>query len=164
VPAGTQPVVVSYTVQQLEKGTLFHYRVVATHALIATTDGSDAVFMTHPSPKPKPALSATTKPGRDAHRPFVFTTSGRVRGPASIPGQFACSGNVAVRLFFGRRSVAYELAPLQPDCTYSAQTTLARKPGHGARNRRVPLRVAVRFRGNGYLQTVSARPRYVTVG
>lgn len=164
VPAGTQPVVVSYTVQQLEKGTQFHYRVVATHGLIATSFGSDAMFMTHPSPKPKPGLGETTTPRRDAHRPFVFTTTGRVRPPAWIPAQFGCSGYVAVRLFFGRRSVAYDLVPLQPNCSYSAQTVLSRKPGRGRANRRVALRVAVRFRGNGYLQTVSTRPRYVTVG
>jgi hypothetical protein len=94
----------------------------------------------------------------------VFTTTGRVRGPAWIPSQFACSGYVAVRLFFGRRSVAFELAPLQPDCSYTAQTSLARKPGRGPANRRVRLRVAVRFRGNGYLQTATAPARYVTVG
>jgi hypothetical protein len=56
------------------------------------------------------------------------------------------------------------LLPVAPNCTFSGQTILNRKPGHGARNRRVTLRVVVYFRGNGYLKPRFAKSQTVTVG
>jgi hypothetical protein len=164
VPSGKTPVIVSETLAGLEPGTIFHYRLVAFHGTIATSDGSDQIFMTEPSPRPKPSFSAGTRPRHAAHRPFVFTTSGRVRGPASIPSLFDCGGSVAVRFYLGSRNISFVLVPVQSDCTFSAQTVFNRLPGRGRAHRHVVLRVAVRFRGNGYLQSVGARSQLVTLG
>lgn len=162
VAAGKTPVVVTERLAGLAPGTIFHYRLVAFHGTVASSDGQDAIFMTEPSPRPRPRLTVTTRPRRAARRPFVFTTAGRIRLPASIPAQFGCSGSVAVRFFTGHRGVSFLLVPVAPDCTYSGQTVFARRParGHG----RIRLRVAVRFRGNGYVQSVGQRRGHVTLG
>ncbi len=164
VPSGKTPVIVAQALAGLEPGTIFHYRLVAFHGTVATSYGTDEIFMTEPSPRPKPSFSATTRPHRAAHRPFVLTTSGRVRGPASIPSVFDCTGSVAVRFYLGRRNISFVLVPVQPDCTFSAQTVFNRLPGHGRAHRHVVLRVGARFRGNGYLQSVGARSQLVTLG
>lgn len=164
VPSGKTPVIVAESLAGLAPGTIFHYRLVAFHGTIATSYGADGIFMTAPSPRIKPSFSANTKPHHDGHRPFVFTTAGRVRGPASIPSVFDCGGTAAVRFYLGRRNVSFILVPVQPDCTYSAQTVFNRLPGRGRAHRYVVLRVAVRFRGNAYLQSVGARSQLVTLG
>jgi len=164
LPAGKAPVVVTQTLAGLAPGTIFHYRLVAFHGSVSAGQGADAVFMTEPSRRPTPHIVVRTTPRHDRRRPFTFTTSGRITPPRAIPAQFGCTGWVAIRLFLGRRDVSFILVPLQPDCTFSGQTVLRRKPGRGARNRIVTLRVAVRYRGNGYLQTVAPRSQFITLG
>lgn len=164
VASGKAPVIVSEALAGLAQGTVFHYRLVAFHGTTAVSYGTDQIFMTEPSPKPKPAIAVRTRPRHARRRPYLLTTSGRVRGPSSIASRFDCNGNVAVRFYLGARDVAFTLIPLQPDCTFSGQTLFKRLPGHGPRHRQVRLRVAVRFRGNGYLMSVQARARSVTLG
>ena len=94
----------------------------------------------------------------------MFTTSGRITGPKSIAPMFDCNGFVGVRFYFGKRTVSRVVVPVASDCTFSGQTTLHRKPGHGAANRRVHLQVVVYFRGNGYLKPRFAKSQVVTVG
>jgi hypothetical protein len=87
-----------------------------------------------------------------------------VSHPASYPSQFVCTGFVGIRFFTGGRRVNFALAPLQSNCTYSAQVTFNRKPGRGPKNRVVTLRVLVHYRGNGYLAPANARKQTVTLG
>ncbi len=161
LPAGAIPVSISEQLQGLSPGTIFHYRVVAVNRGVVER-GVDAIFMTYPSVASVPRVRARTIPRHARFRPFVFTTSGRVIGPASIPDQFACSGQAEVRLFLGRRRVTREFAPVQPNCTFSAQTVLAHRPGH--RHGLVRLRVLIQFLGNGYLARNRARIEHVSVG
>jgi len=164
VPAGASPVVVTEALAGLSPGTIFHYRLVAFHGSTAVSYGADQEFMTHPVKRAKPGVTTTTQP-RHAHRkPFIFTTSGAVTGPKSIPALFDCSGFVSVRFYLGKRSVALTVVPVQPNCSYSAQTTFTRLPGRGARHRKVTLNVVVTFRGNGYLLPRRARQRMVVLG
>ncbi len=161
VAAGSAAQTVSYAVTGLAPGTVFHYRLVAFHSVGPTSYGADEIFMTEPSPAPTPRVTTDTRP-RFAHaKPFVLRTKGRVIGPSAILPQFDCSGQVAVRYLLGKRTLAYFLAPVQPDCTYSAQMVFNHKPGHGAKNRRVKLVIAIRFHGNGYL--TPAQGHYVAV-
>lgn len=164
VPSGTAPVTVSATVTGLQEDHFFHYRLVAFHQVGPASYGADQVLLTEPSSKFRPKVTASTLPHRRRHRPFVFTTHGRIGGPASIPAAFDCTGNVAVRFYFGKRNISFELAPVASDCTFSVPTMLARKPGRGPRNRRVTLRVVVYFRGNGYLKPRFAASERVTLG
>jgi hypothetical protein len=164
LPAGPSAQTVSVSIRGLAPGTIFHYQLLAAHSGFPPQGGGDHIFMTKPSPAPRPRVLVRTSPHRAPHRPFRFTTSGRVAGPRSIPAAFACSGSVRVRFLFGHRQVAFSLANLQPNCTFSAQTVLARKPGHAGKGHAVQLLVLVRYLGNGYLAQSLARPASVVVG
>jgi len=160
VAAGGAPVTVSAQLPGLQSGTIFHYRIVAVNRGI-TELGGDATFMTYPSRAPLARVRARTTPRHARHRPFVFTTSGRVIPPSSTPDQFACSQNVQIRFYLGRHRVARTFAPVQANCTFSAVTMFRHRPGrhHPAR-----LRVIVQFLGNGYLARNRARTEHVNLG
>jgi hypothetical protein len=164
VPAGTAPVTVSATLQGLEARTIFYYRAVAQHANSAAQAGATGTFMTLPRHRPVPRVQARTRPQHDAHKPFVLTTSGSVRGPAWIPGTYDCAGNVTVRFLLGGRRIGSTLLPLGPDCKFSGQTTFTHLPGHGKLRPPVSLTVLVRFAGNGYLTPRRATAETITLG
>ncbi len=162
VPAGTAPVTVAAPIQGLEARTIFHYRIVAEHSNSGPQPGLDGTFMTLPRQRPVPRIQATNKPGRAAHKPFVFTSSGSVHGPSWIPGTYDCVGNVTVHFLLGTRRVGSTLVPLGPNCTFSGQTVFNHLPGHGSGP--VTLTVLVRFAGNGYLTPRRARAETITLG
>lgn len=151
VPAGTAPVTVVATVTGLEARTIFHYRLVALHGNTAPQPGADATFMTLPRHRPVPSIRARTTPSHDAHKPFVFTTSGSVKGPTWIPAVYDCRGNVTVHFLFGGRRIGSTLLPLQPNCKFAGQTSFRHLPRSGHVRRPVTLTVVVRYAGNGYL-------------
>jgi hypothetical protein len=164
VPASSTPVNVSAQLAGLTAGAFFHYRIVAVHSGSVPQYGADGTFMTFPFPRPVPRVPAGTTPRRDKSNPYVFTTSGKVIGPASIPRSLSCFQNVTIRLMQGRRLVAFGLADVLPDCTFKTQTVFNRLPGRGKKNRRVHLRVLIHFRGNGYLAPADAKPERITLG
>jgi len=146
----------------LAPGTVYHYRLVATHSGFRPSFGQDAVFMTYPVRRPQPLVFAKTGPRRDRHRPFIFNTGGRIIPPASIPATFACRGNVTIRWFRGIRQVGFRLAPVQPTCGFGAQTRFNRFRHHG--HRAVHLRVVIRFVSTPYLATNRAPYEHITAG
>ncbi len=160
LPAGAAPVAVSAQLAGLSSGTVFHYRIVAVNRGV-TEVGADSIFMTFPNHAATPRVRARTTPRHDRHRPYVFTTSGKVIGPSSVPSQFACSHTVQIRFFLGRRRVGRTFAAVQPNCTFSAQTVFGHRPG---RRHRARLRVLVQFLGNGYLARNRARSEHVNLG
>ncbi len=164
IPAGTVPVTVSTTIPALEARTIFHYRIVALHGNTLPQADADVTFMTLPRHRPRPSITARTTPAHDAHKPFVFTTSGRVKGPKWIPSAYDCRGLVTVKFLLGRRTVGSTLLPLQPTCRFSGATTFARLPGHGKLRPPVGLTVVVRYEGNGYLTPRKAPAETVTLG
>jgi hypothetical protein len=162
VSGKSAPTTVSWGLQGLAPGTIFHYRIVASHGGSFTSFGADATFMTFPARRQAPGVRASTRPHRARRRPFVFTTSGMILPPRSIPAAFACSGNVTIRFFLGRRRVSFILVPIQPNCTFSGTTAFNRRPGRGRGRRR--LRVVIRYAGTGYLAPASARRETVVLG
>jgi hypothetical protein len=163
VAAGSAPVTVSQALQGLAPATIFHYRLVGSHGGTATSFGADQIFMTFPTVRPRPIVTRRTTPRHAHHKPWTFTISGSVSHPSSTPAQFACTGFVGVRFFTHGRRVNFALAPLQSNCTYSAQVVFHHKPGRGPRNRVVTLHVLVHYRGNGYLAPADARAQTVTL-
>lgn len=158
LPAGNSPVSVSTTLGGLHPGTIFHYRFVARRSSTVVSYGADQQFMTYPAKRPTPSVRASTTPQRKRNRPFAFTTTGRVSHPAWIPDTYACTGQVRVRWFLGGRAIKSVLVPLQPNCTFAAQTVFQR---HWKR----PLNGFVRFLGNGYLASgVATHHARVTLG
>ena len=163
VPAGTAAVPVSQTLGNLQPGTTFHYRLVATHGGSIIEAGADMTFETFPTPRPVPRISARTTPRLAKHRPFSFLTSGHLTGPSSTPASLQCNGAVKITYTLGRKTVGRLSAPVQPDCSFAGTLTFRHLPGHGPRNRTVKLTVHIRYLGNGYIAPVSARPQTVTL-
>jgi hypothetical protein len=150
VAAGSPPTTVAYPMPALNSGTVYHYRLVATHGTGNTTVvGADATFMTYPRHRPVPAVRASTRPSRLHSRPYAVLTLGVISHPAWIPAQFACSGNVEVQFVHGRHQVATTFVPVQPSCAFGSSLVFA--------HRHAPLSVRVRFLGNGYLAPNHAR-------
>jgi phosphodiesterase/alkaline phosphatase D-like protein len=164
VPAGTVPVTVSASLQGLEARTIFHYRIVALHGNTAPQPGADATFMTLPRHRPVPSITARTTPSHDGHKPFVFTTSGQIKGPKFIPAIYDCRGNVTVKFLLGGRRIGSTLLPLQPNCKFTGQTVFNHLPHHGNLPRPVRLTVVVRYAGNGYLTPRKASAETVSEG
>lgn len=162
-PSGSS-VDVSSPLEGLEPGTVYHYRLVASHGGATTAYGADATFMTHPRRRPVPSVHATTKPHRADRRPFTFSTSGTISHPSWIPATYACSGDVAIRFMRGRHHVGFTLAGVQPNCAFGARTVFKRIPRRRGRGRTAVLTVRIRFLGNAYLAPHRARVEHVLVG
>jgi hypothetical protein len=164
VPAGAVPVTVALAITGLEARTIFHYRIVALHGNTPPQPGSDATFMTLPRHRPRPSIKARTTPSHDAHKPFVFTTTGSVKGPNWIPSAYDCRGLVTVKFQLGGRTIGSTLVPLQSTCRFSGQTAFTRLPGHGKLHPPVGLTVVVRYNGDGYLTPRKATAETVSLG
>jgi hypothetical protein len=88
----------------------------------------------------------------------MFQTSGTISGPSWLPAQYACTGTVAI-LFFHDSRVKSTLAPVQPNCTFSALTVFSRVRGRPAH-----LRVLAQYLSSAYLAPHSSGVERVTVG
>jgi hypothetical protein len=164
LPASAAPQSVAAGLTGLSPGTIFYYRLVGLHGTTVVTYGNEEVLMTLPLTRPLPSVRASTTPHRARSKPFVFTTSGTVSPPGSIPSWAGCSGTATIRYFLGPRVAGATTAALQPNCTFAGQVAFARKPGHGPRRRIVRLYAFVRFTGNGYLAPRHAGVERVTLG
>lgn len=161
--ASTAPMPVSQTLTGLSPSTVFHYRIVALHGSAVSSSGIDAVFMTHPTKRPKAGIRARTKPGTDRKRPYTFTTSGSINR-RGFPGGFACTGQLTVKYLNGRKRVGTSLIPLGGNCTFSGKNTFRNLPRQGRVDGKVHLTVQIRYGGNGYLAPINAKPEHITLG
>ena len=163
IPAGNSAVTVSEQLRGLEPGTTFHYRIVAYHQTVPVA-GSDSTFITEPSPRPVPYLSAHTTAGQVRRSPYTFGTVGKVQGPPQFPASVSCNGSVSLSVLLGARVLATSDVPLASDCTYKALVAVRRVPGLDRRHPRARLRVVARFGGNSYLAPASSRSQSYWVG
>jgi hypothetical protein len=159
IPNSPSPTAVSVPLSLLPPRTLIHYRLVGIHGSKVASYGSDATLFTEPIHRPKPRLSTRTSPKRDRHSPFVFTTGGTLHGATFIPASVRCTGSATVSYFRGRHRMRSLLVLVGPDCKFTATTRFHHIKGHGPRE----VRIAIHFRGNGYIAPVS-RTNRVTVG
>jgi len=160
VTATTTPQAVSYTLTGLSPGTTFHYRLVAAHAGALPEYGADQALTTIPLVRFHAKVTAQTTPRRARHKPYSFTTTGRVIPGVALPPGFGCSGLVRVRFGLGNRAVAFRKVAVQSNCTFSAQIGFRHLIDHAAAN----LRIEVSFGGNPYLRGARARTRQVRLG
>jgi hypothetical protein len=165
LPASTSPTTVTWPLQGIEPGVLFHFRLVAEHGPNVSY-GADSTFFTLPSPTPRPRVRAATSPRAKRHAPFVLTTHGRIRGPSRIPSSLECAGSAAVLYFVGTRQVGFALAGVQPNCTFSVTKTFRHLPGSSRHHHpgRETMTIVVHFRGNGYLAAANSGLDRVTLG
>jgi hypothetical protein len=160
VGPATTPLGVSWSLQGLlAPATLYQYRLVAVHAGSSTAVSNTQVFMTYPAVRPYPRVSVATRPRHRLLFPWMFQTSGVVTGPSWLPAQYACTGGVAIWFFHGSRAKS-TVAPVQPNCTFSAVTAFNSLRG----GRPVRLRVVTRYLSSPYLAPSIPRVQTVTVG
>lgn len=159
LPAGTAPVPVSHQLLGVAPGKLFHYRIIAFHGSRTISAGADATFFTQPSRPAKARVAAHTSPSHDSRSPYRFTTNGSLKDANWIPAAERCTGNVGIRYYNGRRQLAFVLAPLGPDCRFTAPASFRHLHGHGP----VRLRVRVHYRGTGYV-AAETHTDHVTAG
>jgi hypothetical protein len=164
VAAGNALVPVAQTLQGIAPLTVFHYRLVAQHGNSAPNVGVDMTFLTQPAIRLRPRIRARTTPHRARKAPFVFTTSGSRAGPSNIPPALGCAQSAVVKFLFGRGEWSSTTIPIQPNCTFSGQTTIHHLPGRGKKHRTETLRVIVTAVGSGYFAPVSTRPSTVVLG
>jgi hypothetical protein len=151
VSASTPLQTVSTPLTSLAAGSTFYYRVLVK-GVTGWLPASTLSFTTLPLSRPSAGLHVGTSPHRDRHRPFVFTTSGSISGP--FPAAAQCTGTVSLRYFAGGRRRKALSAPVQSNCTFSAQVMIFHTfaPHHGAPRPSVQtLQIQIRFRGNRYL-------------
>lgn len=160
VAASTVPQQVGIKISALSDGTTFHYRLVAIHSGTVVSYGGDQMFTTLPFPRPVPGFSASITPRRAKTKPYLFTTTGTITLPASIPAAVGCNGTVTIRFFLGRKFHSQSIASVQPNCTFAIGTLfhkLIKKHAH-------TLRVEIHFRGNPYLAPAGVRAKHVGLG
>jgi hypothetical protein len=160
----SSPQSVSYTLPGLRPGTMYHYRLVASHPRSAAVTGAVDSFLTYPPSPSFTRVIAHTRPLHARHRPYKFTTYGVVLHPYWIPPQFACVGEVTIKFFHRHHRVRRTTVALQPDCKYSAVTVFHHLPGHGKWKRPVRLRVIAEFLPNPYLGSSRSKTVHVLVG
>jgi hypothetical protein len=159
LPAVKSAVPVSAVLSGLAPATLFHYRFVAYHGTTVVSAGQDATFFTEPDRRPKSHVAARTTPRVFKRSPYRFTTNGTIRAASFIPASSRCQGKVTLTYRQGKKRVGVVAAPLGSNCRFTAQETFHRRRGRGA----IPLRISIRFGGNGYLMPSTATNR-VTAG
>jgi hypothetical protein len=160
VPAGSAPVPVSAQLAGLAPGTVFHYRVLASHGTYVSY-GADQVFVTLPLRQQRARVKAKTSPRRSRRRPHVFTTTGSVIGAPSLPSSARCQGSAAITFWLHKRRLAHRLVPVGPECAFAARAKVRHLPRAARGHHRLRLRVAIRFRGNDYLAAARAHLEHV---
>jgi alpha-tubulin suppressor-like RCC1 family protein len=94
-------------------------------------------------------LSATVRPSRDRHAPFVYRVTGHVRG-RFVADAATCNGQVKVTIRHGRRLLRAHTGRLHADCHYRVRTRLAatQVPTH----RSTRLTIKIRYLGTSNLK------------
>jgi hypothetical protein len=164
IPIGTAPVAVSQLLSGLAPGTVFHYRLVASHGSTSFAYGGDETFLTYPWPRPRTTATVSVKPSHDSKAPFVFAVSGTISRPTVMPATRGCSGTVRIRYYAGSKLLSSSTVPVSSTCGYGATTkirSLSRSILKPHRTARITTRV--RFSGALYQGPASART-VVTVG
>jgi hypothetical protein len=158
IAAGTAPVTVSLPLPGLAPGTVFHYRLVASHGSTSTTYGADVAFGTLPWPRPHTSLKATVSPRSVKRAPARFTVRGQVGLAYTTPAALGCKGIVTISYYNGKHRLSSTKVALAPNCAYNSSTRV-----HGVGKGRKQITVKLRFGGNTYVAP-STKQTTVTVG
>jgi hypothetical protein len=156
LPAGSTPTTVSAVLPGLEPGTVFHYRLVASHSSTSTTYGADVTFGTLPWPRPHTSLKFSVTPHSVNKAPASFTVRGKIGLAYTTPAALGCRGTVTINYYAGSRELASTKVAVAPTCGYSARTRI----GHATKGR---LTIKLRYGGDSY-QAPATNRGSVTVG
>lgn len=158
IAAGSTPITVSSVLPGIEPGTIFHYRLIASHGATATTTGADVTFATLPWPRPHTSLSFAVSPRSATTAPPTFTARGHIGLAYTTSAALGCHGTVTINYYRGSTKVASARAAVNASCAYRARTRI-RGLGHD----RTRLTVKLRFNGDDYAAPSSTRTTVVTV-
>jgi hypothetical protein len=103
-------------------------------------------------------FTASTKPKRAKHAPFVFTTSGRLTLPSGVSRRKGCTGSVMVTFRAGKHKVGSGTTKLRSSCAFSSRMKVAVPKGTKS------LKVSVVFAGNTTISKASAKGYKVKIG
>jgi hypothetical protein len=151
VAAGSAPVTVTASLPGLEPGTVFHYRLVASHGSTSTTDGNDVAFQTAPFPRPQTRITFGVTAGNNRR----FVAGGKIELPYTTPSSFGCQGTMRIRYYRGARLLVTRFVPVDLHCTYGETTRIASVPAGAS--------LIVRARYLGDLYDGASAIRQVTV-
>jgi hypothetical protein len=164
LPASHTTSVVASTITGLESGVVFHYRLIALHGSTVISTGADATFFTLPDPAPKPRVTASTTPRHATHKPYVLTTKGSVKGPASIPSGLPCFGDTTITYYVGKRMVGSTTTSLLGNCSYSVATKFKLAGKQHKHKKSESVRIVAHFKGNGYYAPAFSKSQTVKIG
>lgn len=159
IAAGSTPITVSTELPGIAPGTVYHYRLIASHGPTATTDGADVTFATLPWPRPHTSLRFAVSPRSAKKSSPRFTARGHIGLAYTTSAALGCHGSVTIGYYRGRTKVAAAKAAVNASCAYRASTRI-RHLGSG----RVRLTVKLRYNGDDYAAPSSTRTTVVTVG
>ena len=104
-------------------------------------------------------LSLRVRPGKDAKKPFRFTSTGTLSLPAQLAGTLGCAGElVSIQIKAGGNTISNRRVALEPDCTFRSQVTFQNR--RRFRSKRA-LRVIARFEGSSVLGAAKSPERRV---
>ena len=105
-------------------------------------------------------LTTRIAPKRDAQIPYRFTTSGTLTLPSNVTRAQGCSGQVAIQIKAGKKTISNRRAKLSGSCAYRSAVRFTVRD----RVRRGTLNVTVRYLGNDVLLPLRGRRQSVRVG
>lgn len=105
-------------------------------------------------------LTTRVSPKRDARIPYRFTTSGTLALPDNVTKAQGCSGQVAVQIKAGKKTISNRRAKLSKTCTFRSAVRFTIRD----RVKRGTLRVTVRYLGNEVLLPLRGKRQSVKVG
>lgn len=172
VPAGSTPITVTAVIPGIQPGTVFHYRLVATHGSVSGTTypvtatttstvvGADLTFQTLPWPRPASSLSFNVSPLTPRRAPVTFHASGKVGLAGTVTPALGCHGTVVVRIYQGSRQLAVAEATVGSACGFRANARVTRVRGAGT----VRLTAQAHFQGNTWAAPSAIKRLQLSVG
>jgi hypothetical protein len=160
LPVGTAPVAVSQLLGGLAPGTVFHYRLVASHGSTSVSYGADETFLTYPWPRPRTTTTLSVRPRHDSKAPFVFAVSGTISRPTVMPAIRGCSGTAKIRYYAGSKLLSSSTVPVSSTCGYGATARIHSLPRSILKPHRT-AHITVRVAFSGALYQAPSRARKV---
>ncbi len=141
---GARPV--NTTLNGLQSGTTYHFRLVAVSAS-GLYVGPDHTFTTTLPVRSRPGALFVRTDVRHRHGRVRLVISGHLGLPGTVPASSGCSGAVSLVLMRGRRMIAVHRTFLRPNCRYGLTTSVSSR----ALARSDRLGLVGRFEGNATL-------------
>jgi DNA-binding beta-propeller fold protein YncE len=139
LPVSISASAVSATIDGLEDGRTYHYRLIAANGR-GSTEGADGTFTTPSKSRVMPlaltlngvsssiaSLDAPIAVASKAKRVYRYRFSGSLRLPQGVSRTAGCTGIVSVRIRARKQTISNRRAKLQGNCNYARRVTFQLK-------------------------------------